>query len=342
MTTRERARLTIKLPSGDQIDIPVLTKVIVVDPNGQETEQHIENTSSGNREVHVDKVTSSKDSSATIDVERIDVWKVHDDIEHGQDIQFLFDNKTGGDTTPPSFTAHLKRHIVRYYKDPNNHNDSGAWIDSELIDSFSVLDQRGQEDIFTLDNPARDDDAAQANPNDPAIAQDPPYRTDPYQNIVDFNDEVSTGGGPGTLKQNVTFVIQWTRGDNEGFATNEVAVTAGLTGDFTIGSPYTINSPFKSNFSGIDFGPFNDKLLGHDSVAPPDTWNSLTATATVAGFNALLTLQGASIMYGPYNLDWAGTTLTAVSGGTVLHPVSMTFGFSGGFAANGTVHYESG
>jgi hypothetical protein len=69
-----------------------------------------------------------------------------------------------------------------------------------LIDSFSVADpyDRGQQTIFTLANPQTDDEA-QANPDDPDISDsdngiDPPWRTDPFQNIVNWSGETTTGG----------------------------------------------------------------------------------------------------------------------------------------------------
>jgi hypothetical protein len=197
MVDRERARKTITLPSGQTCAIPVITRVSFLNQNGQETQHYPDNTSTGNREVHTDQVKSSASPSATIDVERIDVWKVLDIQQQAQDSEFAFDNKTGGDFLPPSFTAHQKTHVVRYYQDPNNPDDNGTWIDSELIDEFHTLDQNGQERQWFLENPAKGDSAAQADSGDPDITGsdgiDPPYRTDPYQNIVDFHD----GGAPG-------------------------------------------------------------------------------------------------------------------------------------------------
>ena len=73
--------------------------------------------------------------------------------------------------------------MVRYF----NPNDNTQYIDSELIDELRVLDpnSRSQETQFILNNPANGD-AAQADPNDPNIADtangiDPPWRTDPFQ-----------------------------------------------------------------------------------------------------------------------------------------------------------------
>jgi hypothetical protein len=80
--------------------------------------------------------------------------------------------------------------VVRY----KNVDDQHIWIDSELIDELVVLDpaDRAQETHYTLNNPQNDDDA-QANPDDPEISDtnngiDPPWRTDPFQNIINFSD----------------------------------------------------------------------------------------------------------------------------------------------------------
>lgn len=226
---RKRARKLIKLPSGETIYVPVITEIGFVDSadRGQEHDYTCSNDKTGARTVHVDDVYAvpvDKDgvntSQAPVDksgdalkVERIDMWPVLDPVDRAQETQIAFDNKTlgqdqdGNDAAPPHFITHAKTHIYRYFKDPQNPDDTGTWVDSELIDECDVLDlvDRAQETRYSLDNPTnqefRDGDlSGQANPDDPDItivdegAQDPgegtesnPVRLDPFQNIVNFS-----------------------------------------------------------------------------------------------------------------------------------------------------------
>lgn len=196
-TGRTTARKIIHLPSSQDVSIPVITKINFVDASDryQETQHTIDNTSDSNRTVHVDAVHPTiGDTSQSINVERIDVWNVLDPSDRYQETQFKIDNVTGSGSTPPHFSNHVRTHVVRYYADPNNPNDSGTWVDSELIDEIAVLDpsDRYQETIYTL----RHTDA-QADPLDPDISDavlDPPYRLDPFQNIVNWH--IDTGGEP--------------------------------------------------------------------------------------------------------------------------------------------------
>jgi hypothetical protein len=187
----------VKLPSGQTVLVPVITQISFIDPirQYQEYQYTVDNSSQADRDTHVDQVTAS-DGSGTIDVERIDVWKTIDSIKQYQESQFKFDNVTGAHDTPPHFSAHTKTHLVKW-------GDSTKWVQSELIDEFSVIDpiQQYQEHQFNLTgNPDADQNGfavTQADPSDSDITDsdtiDPPYRTDPYQNIVDFSDEASTG-----------------------------------------------------------------------------------------------------------------------------------------------------
>ncbi len=185
---RQRARKLVTFPTGEQITIPVITRLNVLDQNGQEVEITVDNTSDNQtREVHVDQVQPSPSGSGTLAVERIDSWHGLDIVSQAQESQFIIDNKTGADTLPPSFTTHQKTHVYRYYQDPNNQDNSGVWLDSELIDEISVVDQNGQENIYFLDNPAAGDPAGQADSSDPIINGSAPYRTDPFQNIVNWH-----------------------------------------------------------------------------------------------------------------------------------------------------------
>lgn len=198
--SRTTARKRIRV-GASFVDVPVITKISFIDPveRYQETQYTIDNSGTANREVHVDEVHGAGISLA---VERIDKWTVLDPNDRGQETQISMDNVTGADSVPPHFSTHLKTHVVRY----KNPDDADVWIDSELIDQFTVLDpnDRGQETIVTLNNPQNDDDA-QANPDDPEISDpfndvDPPWRTDPFQNIIDVS-----AGSTGIVEQIFVF-----------------------------------------------------------------------------------------------------------------------------------------
>ena len=126
-----------------------------------------------------------------IAVERIDQWRVKDPVDRGQETFTAPDNKTYNPSGPPFFRTHLKTHVVSYRQDPTDPDETNL-ISSELIDEFVIVDpvKRGQETHYFLLNPQDDDEAnAQITPDLPDITDtangvDPPYRTDPFQNIV--------------------------------------------------------------------------------------------------------------------------------------------------------------
>ncbi len=217
--SRITARKTVILPSGDTIKVPVITQISFVDPfeRHQETEHHIDNSDQSNRVVHVDAVHSvdvdengvpteeqpAVDTAESLYVERIDTWNAVDPFERHQETQLSLDNRTGNDLVPPHFSTHERTHIYRYHQDPNNPDDDGAWIDSELIDEFTVLDplNRGQETHYILTNPTNEefragDLSGQADATDPDLTigdgsgegtQGNPVRLDPFQNIVNYS-----------------------------------------------------------------------------------------------------------------------------------------------------------
>jgi hypothetical protein len=195
--SRTTARKKVLLPSGDFVYIPVITKISFIDPSErhQEWQYSINNSTRAARVVRVDQVPASSGGEASGDeiaVERIEKWSHIDAYDRGQETQVQLDNNTGKEEIPPHFSTHLKTHVVRYESD----DDENIWVDSELIDSFSVIDPRNryQETIFTLNNPKTDDEA-QADSGDPDITngdgsgegvEGNPVRTDPFQNIVNF------------------------------------------------------------------------------------------------------------------------------------------------------------
>jgi hypothetical protein len=192
--SRTTARKRITLPNGGQVDVPVITKISFIDPvqRHQEYQYTIENSAQADRRVHVDQVASSADPGGEkLPIERIDKWITIDPVARAQESQFEMDNVTGGDSTPPRFTTHLRTHIKRYVSQAN----PTIWIESELIDAFTVVDpvDRAQESIYTLNNTDADASSEDAEISDSGNGIDPPWRTDPFQNIVDWNDQTTTG-----------------------------------------------------------------------------------------------------------------------------------------------------
>jgi len=230
-------------PDAAGVNCPVITRIVFVDPvkRAQEYEYTIDNSAQGDREVHVDNVYPEADTgSDPLLVERIDKWRTVDAVARGQESELTWDNRTGGDSVPPSFTTHQRTHVVRYKNDP----DDGNWIDSELIDEFVVVDavDRGQESRFTLLHPQGQIDeegkevllADQTDPeiSDTANGIDPAWRTDPFQNIVDWS-----GGGVYVL-----FLFSWhdflTQPIGERCTlTQNIAVPGPLVNTFTPGIP---------------------------------------------------------------------------------------------------------
>jgi hypothetical protein len=195
-------------PDAMGVNVPIITNISFVDPvkRAQEYQYSIDNSVQGDRTVHVDNVFPGGDDGSEPDlnqeplrVQRIDKWRVIDPVERGQEYEITLDNVTGNDLMPPRFITHLKTHVVRYRNDP----DDGNWIDSELIDQLSVVDpvNRGQETILSLNNPPGEFDAdghevLKADPNDPDITDsnaeldnDPAWRTDPFQNIINWGSD---------------------------------------------------------------------------------------------------------------------------------------------------------
>ena len=196
----------------------MITKISFSDGTDRnwETQHTIDNSSESARQVHVDQVnpvpvdrdgattdpSPTADTSQNLYVERIEQWPSIDATDRNWETQISIDNVTGNDQLPPHFLTHLSTHIYRYFQDPQNPDDNGVWIDSELIDKFSFIDasDRHQETIYELiKNPTnaqfRDGDTSgQASDTDEDITiggdaegtQENPIRLDPFQNIVNF------------------------------------------------------------------------------------------------------------------------------------------------------------
>jgi hypothetical protein len=255
--------------------VPVITKISFIDPvkQYQEYQYTVDNSSGSDRDVHIDTVTSSA-GSGTLDVERIDVWKVIDAIKQYQESQFKFDNVTGAHDTPIHFTTHAKTHKVKW-------GDSSAWVQSELIDRFSIIDpvQQYQEHEFTLTgNPDADANGfavTQADFGDADITDsgsiDPPWRTDPFQNIVDFND---SGGNYYPVPRCVGSYGAFITPDGMTLQTNNSNTLLTLYTQ-TPGN-VTLNGSQSGFPAGVPLTITGDKFIQHWS------WSGTTLMATIA------------------------------------------------------------
>lgn len=197
---RTTKRKRIALPSGSHVDIPVITNITFIDASDryQEIQFTVDNSAKGARTVHVVDLSGDVDGSpmSGLQVERIDLWPVLDPNDRYQETQASLDNVTGEDALPyPHFRAHFMTHNVTY----TSAQDSQAAVITELIDEVRVLDpnDRYQETRLVLTNnpPVGVYTLDETDPDisDTANGIDPPYRTDPFQNIVAWRD---TAGHP--------------------------------------------------------------------------------------------------------------------------------------------------
>ena len=206
-TRRIVKRKRVSLPGGGTVDIPVIAQITFLDvvDQAQESEFHLENGSAGKRDVRIASIpgdggaTDETGSGSGLRVERVDLWRVLDVVEQGQETDFHPDSKTVNSSGPKYFSTHEKTHVVKYINTP----DDGNWIKSELIDTWKFADtvDQGQESEYFLFNPpdnggiaglalGTDSDGTTTIAVDPAIAEIAdavdPVRTDPFQNIVDY------------------------------------------------------------------------------------------------------------------------------------------------------------
>ena len=213
---RTTANKTITLPNGNTVLVPVITQLNVVDSvdRYQETDYTIINTVNNpttnkptTRQVHVDQIDETGNidnsqafppgNSSLLPVERVDVWNVLDPVDRAQesDVTLFNDQANYNPSGPPFFTRHKATHVVRVQNDP----DDGNYVDVELIDELDWVDSvdRGQETHLQLNQPQGTYDSTSgmyiitADSSDPDITDtssgiDPPFRLDPFQNIVGY------------------------------------------------------------------------------------------------------------------------------------------------------------
>lgn len=197
------------------VPVPVITQISFTDQKtfGQEYGFILDNTETNNaRKVKVvtgidpktgkggvtDPDGTWKDGSSRLAVERIKQFFTRDQKTFGQDYGHILDND--GDDPGP----HKKVH-TRYWTFPRDAampdptkepTGADAWIQVEQIDQLDLTDQKsfGQEQVYILNNPTDGsdiptDDGEDIPDDKKSTLIDPPWRLDPFQNVVDVRWE---------------------------------------------------------------------------------------------------------------------------------------------------------
>ncbi len=204
---RKAIRKRVHLPNGGAVWIPCLEQIpfSVAADQYQEHVLYLRNGVENDRKVHVRDVPNV-DNDATIPVERIDRLPVKTMAEQAQERLYYLKNLDPPPILPDGSNdpAHEKVHYVRYFEDNNSNSDN--WVDVELIDrlKITVAAEQYQEWILYLRHDVLGDEIESPGVNygpvtvgfcdmsldtgqGEASGIDPPYRFDPFQNIIQFN-----------------------------------------------------------------------------------------------------------------------------------------------------------
>ncbi len=213
--TRKAVRKRITLPNGSYVYIPVLERIpfSVAADQYQEHVMYLRNDANSSRVTHIRDVPNL-DNTETIQVERIDKWPVKTMAEQAQERIYYLKNLDPPPILPDGTNdpAHEKVHYVRYFQ--NNDVNSDAWVDVELIDKLkvTVAAEQYQEWQLFLRHDEPGDEIADPGVNygpvtigfcDPnldianagTLELDPPYRLDPFQNIIQFGFDTQLAEG---------------------------------------------------------------------------------------------------------------------------------------------------
>lgn len=209
---RKLARIRVALPSGKQVDIPVIKSApfMVAQEQYQERILYFRNGADAERTVRVQPVPSITGNDH-INVERIQKLPVMTAAEQYQEYRYLLTNndpppiQIDGNFLP----AHERVHYVRFYAGGGG-SDHDGWVDVELIDKLKIIsptEQYQEWQVYCRHDAlgAFVDDGrvpylvtqGSCPPDLELLTGDginPPYRLDPFQNIVTFaSDEVDDG-----------------------------------------------------------------------------------------------------------------------------------------------------
>ncbi len=160
--------------------------------------------------MHIRDVPSLDDPNLTIQVERIETLPIKTTAEQAQETRLIVKNNDPPPILPDGTNdpAHEKVHYVRYYS--NNDVNSDVWVDVEIVDKLKAIIAAEQYQEYhlilrqdELGDPVVDESVAYGPLTvgfcDPALDRADsvePYRFDPFQNIIQFNDNTGTAFEP--------------------------------------------------------------------------------------------------------------------------------------------------
>jgi hypothetical protein len=208
-TVRKAVRKRVHLPNGGNVWIPCLEVVpfVVAKDQYQEHNLYLRNGVDADRKVHIRDVPSLDSPSQTIPVERIENFMVKTVAEQAQERRLIVTNLDPPPILPDGTNdpAHNKVHYVRYYQ--NNDPNTDTWVDVEFIDDLKVIVAAEQYQEWRLilrqeelgdlvDDPSVNYgpitvgtcDMSLPTGQGEASGIDPPYRFDPFLNIIQFNE----------------------------------------------------------------------------------------------------------------------------------------------------------
>ncbi len=208
-TVRKAVRKRVHLPNGGAVWIPCLEVVpfVVAADQYQEHNLYLRNGTDADRKVHIRNVPSLDDPGQTIPVERIENFTAKTVAEQAQERRLIVTNLDPPPILPDGTNdpAHERVHYLRYYQDNDPNTDT--WVDVEFIDDLKVIVAAEQYQEWRLilrkeelGDPV-DDPSVNYGPitvgtcdmslptgQGEASGIDPPYRFDPFQNIIQFNE----------------------------------------------------------------------------------------------------------------------------------------------------------
>jgi hypothetical protein len=308
----KRKRIKDPNDSSNYVDIPVLyrAKIVIAADQYQEQWIYFDNSSASSRKVRIQKVQNTG-QTASIDCERINSFFTKSAADQYQEHEWVLDNKDpppiqqDGSDSP----AHEKKHIVRYFRD----NDASATfaVDCELIDELKIVlaaEQYQEYEVFTL-NPELgdpiDDNSVPYKVTkgfcDPGLdlapldGLDPPYRLDPFQNIVNligspwlFFNVILAGGDTGNINPGGPFPPQldtshvYSFGHLTGYEMHRAAPLAGSSsGTFTVGGNTYNYSGLANPSAGASFSDWT--VCGFDIPEVPFAGLAVAVRAKASG-----------------------------------------------------------
>lgn len=349
-TSRKLKRKRLRFGGGnsDTVDIPVIDEISFVDPKSyfQEYGYRVNNTAKASREVRVQRVKAARvagggvaySEAIFIDVERIKTASFADPKTHFQE----YGNRVRSDDPPPTTPEnddggdkrHRKVHYIRYTKDGTANGK--PWVDVELIDQLAAADPKThfQESIFRLRNPAIDDLQQITDPTDPyavnfvlrlgfcdpdlELAQDdtqqidPPWRIDPFQNVVNIHGSGSEAN-PDDAPRYASSAIGWLNnspgpGSAIVFASGAAGLQLQPTGRLwlprTFGTPHAVVT---ARFSGI-LGLPEASFAYHADVEPFYIQGDLVVSGTSVSITLTDTYPTGNLgELGTWSIDYSGT-----------------------------------